>query len=1209
MLGGVLVAAHLALYASDLGGETISHSAALLMIVPMAAGVVTAVRASERAEGRERLLWYALAAMIAGFLVGMAVRAVALWSGRPPFELASLGSAGFAVGLVFVVPMTVLLADSSALSPLRRAGDTFDFAAVLACAAAIATYVAWLPTAPADSLLTRSAFVALSVIALAPPAYALVFKHGRWAVWYGVLAAGLCGVGAGGSLTVLLISLDAYSSGSWQAGAAEVLMFSGFALLAMAGLHRMLAESSLATHSEHVVRWSKGRTAAAAALAALGFPSLAHLSSIATVGTAHDVIIGWAAVFAACIAGRGATLAMQNTDLASQAMTDPMTGLQSSPHFAESLAREARLACETGSPLSVCVFAAAGLADVNRSEGYAAGDGALRRIASGLLAHAGTAGAAGRIAGDTFGLLLPGSDGEAALAVCQEALRTAFDEGGAPPGLRMSVGVADIRSGATCDPAELMRSAQDAAYWSREMAGGDVVVFDPLLVKVLDSREDTARLEQETHAKTVEALAAAVDARDRYSRGHSHRVADLAADLARAIGLSDARAEMVRAAGLLHDIGKIGVPERVLLKLEPLSAQERQAIEEHPVIAEKILHSTVRPEMLAWIRGHHERWDGTGYPDGLVGSEIPLEARILAVADSYESMVSERPYRAARTLEQAIAEMRGCAGSQFDPTLAEVFVEVAMRRADIRTAIIAQGTPEYDSLLHPTLPSMVVEVLDGPAYSPCLAVNGSFCEVLGYTLEQALRMTPVEFEADRRVSEQQGPSHAALEALRRGATPRVEREFRRPDGSVVDLELTFASAEWAGRPLLVITGRPLYVDPATRRAIERKARKLEALVAATRKLGSALTIGEILAEGAHCAVELAEVRSGGAGIVEPDGTVEFRYVSDGDGEPTVLRVGPEDPVCAAVLATRAPVTEIGAPADQRQADSSGRSEGFGLLALPVLATDGRVMAVLEVRNSLRAFFEDDVKLLRGLGAALAISIENAQALERLEERGRELSEQRTALRSLASDLALAEERERRVIANDLHDGIGQTLQISKMLVERAARSADRAEMSEVLENAESLLAQAINDTRTLMFELSPPVLYDIGLDAALEWLVDSQQRTTEAHCSFERHGGEKPLSETVRALVYRMTRELIINAVKHARAASIRVVSRRSGADVVIEVSDDGAGFDVRATPSGFGLRSLREQLGSLGGGLEIDSRPGGGTRALLRMPIRAGRV
>jgi putative nucleotidyltransferase with HDIG domain len=187
------------------------------------------------------------------------------------------------------------------------------------------------------------------------------------------------------------------------------------------------------------------------------------------------------------------------------------------------------------------------------------------------------------------------------------------------------------------------------------------------------------RLEQ-SYMQVVLALARAMDARDTYTGDHSGRLAEWAEAVARVLGCHDEAIQDIRWGALLHDIGKIGVPDGILRKPGKLTEEEWQAMRRHPAIGEEILIPLERMRGVARIvRHHHERWDGAGYPDGLRGEDIPLGARILTVIDSYSAIIDERPYKKARSPDEAVAELRKCAGAQFDPTVVEAFCRVLRR--------------------------------------------------------------------------------------------------------------------------------------------------------------------------------------------------------------------------------------------------------------------------------------------------------------------------------------------------------------------------------------------------------------------------------------------------------------------------------------------------------------------------------------------------
>ena len=176
--------------------------------------------------------------------------------------------------------------------------------------------------------------------------------------------------------------------------------------------------------------------------------------------------------------------------------------------------------------------------------------------------------------------------------------------------------------------------------------------------------------EQATDVESTRAMVAAVDARDPYTRVHSVSVAAYAVAIGRRMGLSAAAVESLHKAALLHDVGKIGVPDAILTKPGPLTADEFNTVKRHPEIAVEILgHLSVLADQLPLILHHHERFDGRGYPSGLVGEGIPLGARILAVADALDTMLSQRSYKPAYHVDQVRAELIACSGRQFDPAV------------------------------------------------------------------------------------------------------------------------------------------------------------------------------------------------------------------------------------------------------------------------------------------------------------------------------------------------------------------------------------------------------------------------------------------------------------------------------------------------------------------------------------------------------------
>ena len=219
---------------------------------------------------------------------------------------------------------------------------------------------------------------------------------------------------------------------------------------------------------------------------------------------------------------------------------------------------------------------------------------------------------------------------------------------------------------------------------SEKISGGEFTEDDLVILSDLSSQISIAlenyRLSQDvekTYIETMNALALAVDARDPYTRGHCKRVADYCAKVAKGIGLSDAVVKLLYDASILHDVGKIGVPDEILRKKTPLTDSERAIINEHPIVGEKILRP-IRSldEVCDFVRHHHEQIDGNGYPDRLSAKDLSAPLNIMIVADAFDAMTSDRPYRKAMSFDEAKQELMRCVGTRFDKQIVDKFIEI-----------------------------------------------------------------------------------------------------------------------------------------------------------------------------------------------------------------------------------------------------------------------------------------------------------------------------------------------------------------------------------------------------------------------------------------------------------------------------------------------------------------------------------------------------
>ncbi len=363
-----------------------------------------------------------------------------------------------------------------------------------------------------------------------------------------------------------------------------------------------------------------------------------------------------------------------------EALKDPLTGLLNHRAFQERLAEELNRAGRAGHPVSVVALDLDDFKSINDAHGHAAGDEALRTVAAALRDELRAGDLCGRVGGDEFTLALIGADvGTADLAV--DRIRARIAAGG--QGLTLSAGIVSYPRHATAQD-ELLRLADGAMYWAKSNGKARTFVYSDTIDLARSAEEAAERNLRAGLVNTVHALARAVDAKDGYTHSHSQRVARYAAELGRALGLSETEREKLRSAGVLHDVGKIGIPDAILLKPGKLDAAEFAVMRRHSELGRDIIAGAGLEEIATWVLHLHERFDGRGYPEGLEGEEIPLASRILHCADALEAMTSSRIYRPGMPLERALEEIENGAGSQFDPRVAATLVAL-VRTGDLIT--------------------------------------------------------------------------------------------------------------------------------------------------------------------------------------------------------------------------------------------------------------------------------------------------------------------------------------------------------------------------------------------------------------------------------------------------------------------------------------------------------------------------------------------
>jgi diguanylate cyclase (GGDEF)-like protein/PAS domain S-box-containing protein len=332
---------------------------------------------------------------------------------------------------------------------------------------------------------------------------------------------------------------------------------------------------------------------------------------------------------------------------------DALTGLYNRNFFEEEMQRLQDLRY---GPIGIIVCDLNGLKLVNDTLGHESGDEMLINAAALIRANFRSSDILARIGGDEFAVLLTEIDQEKIEDLAQRLRDAVAAYNRRDPRIHLSLSLGHaVSDSVSPDLQVLFREADNRMYREKIQHG------------------------RSAHSSIVQALMKALEARDFITEGHSDRLQNLALGLAQSLGLSHETMNDLRLLAQFHDLGKVGIPDRILFKPGPLTEEEMREMRKHPEIGHRIAQSVPQLAHLAqWILKHHESWDGQGYPLGLSGEEIPLPCRILAIADAYDAMTSDRPYRNALTHEEAICELRANAGTQFDPRLVELFVKTSV---------------------------------------------------------------------------------------------------------------------------------------------------------------------------------------------------------------------------------------------------------------------------------------------------------------------------------------------------------------------------------------------------------------------------------------------------------------------------------------------------------------------------------------------------
>lgn len=369
--------------------------------------------------------------------------------------------------------------------------------------------------------------------------------------------------------------------------------------------------------------------------------------------------------------------------------TDPLTELRNRRGFQEQLETELERSRLTSASVSLVVADLDHFKNVNDKLGHQEGDRVLRRFAAEMTAAKRGMDGAARLGGEEFAVILPETDKQSAYLFAERLRRAAHNAFvGEPVPITVSLGVTAFPVDAPTAEG-MLGTADQALYAAKELGRDRSVLFNSEIVSGLMSEQASSQAREEGQLAAVLVLAETLDARDPGTGRRSERVGRLAALTARELGLSEAHTEQIRLAGLLHDVGKIGMPDSLLGKPGALSEAERAEMQTHPDVGARILAGAHLDDIAEWVRAHHEHPDGTGYPLGRKAEHIPLEARVLSAADTFDSLVTDGPEQPAVSAEHAARELLRLTPDRLDADVVRALLAVV--REDARQAEPSAG--------------------------------------------------------------------------------------------------------------------------------------------------------------------------------------------------------------------------------------------------------------------------------------------------------------------------------------------------------------------------------------------------------------------------------------------------------------------------------------------------------------------------------------
>ncbi|MFA5866808.1 MAG: diguanylate cyclase [Actinomycetota bacterium] len=506
------------------------------------------------------------------------------------------------------------------------------------------------------------------------------YRTESWSSWERLVALGLVLFSGAIFGFNYLVNAGLFGTAFWPTVAVELGWMTGVLMFTLAALHYLIdrpATTMFASETHVLMERPKGREILTYIVLIGCLPFLIFMVQTNNqVAFDIQVFIIGAIAWAGLLLSRVVLIMTENSKLFSTSIIDPVTGAYNLRFFQERLEVELERAKRSSESLSLAVIDIDNFREFNNTYGHALGDKILVSVVAGMRLNSRKGDTVYRVGGDEFTIIMPNTgvlEGHRLCTRIKDQIVGSIGDARLSP--KLSCGISSYPYHAR-ESKLLYKYADDAMYWAKFHGKDQVTIFDFEKVRSFDGEERLRKAEEFARRNTAQTLAEAMDARDEATKGHAKNVAALAEVFASRLNLSKHKIDMIKVAALVHDIGKISMPELATKNPDDMTEDEATKLREHTTLCEEILFTTDLSAILPWVVAHHERWDGGGYPAGLEGNQIPYEARILALCDAYENLTRSKRDGASMSHTEIMSELIRDRGRRFDPMLTDSFVNL-----------------------------------------------------------------------------------------------------------------------------------------------------------------------------------------------------------------------------------------------------------------------------------------------------------------------------------------------------------------------------------------------------------------------------------------------------------------------------------------------------------------------------------------------------